>query len=137
MSTVYVLIGPKGSGKSYVGRLLEREFGITFLSIEDIFIKLQSKDVSTPDVQDRGYKIVEEQIGGMLDQGESVSFEITVLTPASKTLLSRLELRAHIERVQIFAPPELCLERIRTRDSARHIEISEEKIAEINELNVG
>ena len=50
MNKVYVLVGPKGSGKSYVGRLLEREFGIEFLSIEEIFVKLQRKGVSTPDV---------------------------------------------------------------------------------------
>ena len=56
--------------------------------------------------------------------------------PASKNLLNRLELHAHLEIIQVYAPLELCLERIKNRDETKHIEISEVKIAEINELSV-
>ncbi|KFF58325.1 hypothetical protein JF66_19375, partial [Cryobacterium sp. MLB-32] len=34
--TIYVLIGPKGSGKTHIGNLLERAFGIAFLSVEKL-----------------------------------------------------------------------------------------------------
>ena len=136
MNKVYVLVGPKGSGKSYVGRLLEREFGIEFLSIEEIFVKLQGKGVSSLDVQERGYKIVEECVSEILAKGYAVSFEITVFMPASRNLLNRLELQAQLEIIQVYAPLELCLERIKNRDETKHIEISEEKIAEINKLSV-
>lgn len=103
---VYVLIGPKGGGKSYVGRLLEREFGIKFLAIEEIFINLQGKGISTPDVQARGYKIVEERISEILAKGnDAVSFEITVLTPSSRTLLEQLGQRSQMEMIQIYARP--------------------------------
>jgi len=50
--------------------------------------------------------------------------------------LSRLGLQARIEMIQIYAPPELCLARLSARDSASHIDISEEKIREINRLSV-
>lgn len=135
MSVVYVLIGPKGSGKSYLGRLLEKECGIKFLSIEDIFIKLQGKGISTPDVQERGYKTVEKRVSEILARENAVSFEITVLTPSSKNLLSQLGLRSHVEMIQVYAPLELCLERIKTRETVSHIEISEEKIIAINQLS--
>ena len=136
MNRIYVLVGPKGSGKSYVGRLLNSEFGIEFLAIEEIFVKLQGTGVSTPYIQEKGYEIVEERVLEILNRGNAASFEITVFMPASKNLLSRLELNAHIELVQVYAPPELCLERIKARDSTKHIEISEERIAEINRLSV-
>ena len=136
MNKIYVLVGPKGSGKSYIGSLLKREFGIEFLSIEEIFVKLQGKGVSTLDVQERGYKIVEECVFGILAKGHSVSFEITVFMPASRNLLNRLELQAQLEIIQVYAPLELCLERIKNRDETKHIEISEQKIAEINRLSV-
>ena len=35
MSTIYLLIGAKGSGKSFIGNLMEREFNIKFLRVED------------------------------------------------------------------------------------------------------
>ena len=136
MSSVYVLLGPKGSGKSYIGRLLESKLGIKFLPIEEIFINLQHKGISTPDVQERGYELVKQKASEILAAGHDVSFEITVLTSASKNLLNQIGLQSHIEFIQVYAPPELCLQRIRTRDSASHIEISEEKIAEINRLSV-
>ena len=37
--------------------------------------------------------------------------------------------------IQIYAPPELCLARIAARDATQHIDISEEKIREINKLS--
>lgn len=40
MKTVYLLIGPKGSGKSYIGNLIENELGIKFLNVEEFFIDL-------------------------------------------------------------------------------------------------
>lgn len=36
LKTVYVLIGPKGSGKTYIGSLLEIEIGLKFLSVEKL-----------------------------------------------------------------------------------------------------
>lgn len=136
MSKIYVLIGPKGGGKSYLGRLLEKELGIAFLAIEEIFLQLQAKGISTPDVQAKGYQIVEEQVLEILAGGSDVSFELTVLTPASTDLLNRLKSRAPVEIVAVVAPPELCLARIKTRDAARHIDIAEEKIAEINRISL-
>ena len=118
------------------GRLLAKELGIKFLPIEEIFVKLQGKGVSPPDVQEKGYTIVEERVAEILANGNSVSFEITVLTPASRNLLSQLGLQAKVEMIQIYAPLELCLERIKSRDKASHIEIPEEKIMEINKLSV-
>jgi predicted kinase len=135
VSIIYVLIGPKGSGKSYIGRLLQREFGIKFLSIEELFIKLQGQGVSTPEVQEKGYKAVEEKVSATLARGTAASFEITVLTPSSRDLLNRLEQQARVEIIRVYAPLELCLERIKTRDTASHIEISQEKIREINQLS--
>ncbi|EOZ98800.1 hypothetical protein A33Q_1454 [Indibacter alkaliphilus LW1] len=32
---IYLLIGQKGSGKSFIGTLMEKEFGIKFIRVED------------------------------------------------------------------------------------------------------
>jgi shikimate kinase len=135
MNNVYVLIGPKGSGKSYVGRLLEKELGISFLPIEEIFIGLQKTGVSTPTVQEQGYTLVEARVLEMLATEQAVSFEITVLTPASKKLLTRLGKQAQVELIRVDAPPDTCLSRIKSRDQASHIKITEERIAGINRIS--
>lgn len=46
---IFVLVGPKGSGKSHIGDLISRKLGIPFLRVEPIFLenirtsKLQGK----------------------------------------------------------------------------------------------
>lgn len=132
---VYVLIGPKGSGKSHVGRLLEKELNISFLPIEAIFVGLQKTGISTPAIQEQGYAMVEARVLEILVTKQAVSFELTVLTPASKNLLTRLGRQTQVELIQVYAPPDICLIRIRNRDQASHIEISEERIIEINRIS--
>tara|TARA_B110000879_G_C11069656_1_gene470167 strand:- start:674 stop:829 length:156 start_codon:yes stop_codon:yes gene_type:complete len=39
LKTFYVLIGPKGSGKPYIGSILEQEVGLKFLSVEKLGLK--------------------------------------------------------------------------------------------------
>ena len=34
-----ILVGPKGSGKSHLGRLLERRFGIHFFHVEPLWMR--------------------------------------------------------------------------------------------------
>ena len=34
--TVFILIGPKGSGKSHVGTVIEKYFGIHFLNVDQL-----------------------------------------------------------------------------------------------------
>ena len=38
---LYMLIGPKGSGKSYVGNLVDRNTDMAFLRVEPIWLSLQ------------------------------------------------------------------------------------------------
>jgi adenylate kinase family enzyme len=36
--TVIILVGPKGSGKSFVGTLISKELGIPFVRVEPIYL---------------------------------------------------------------------------------------------------
>ena len=42
--TLYMLIGPKGSGKTYIGTLVENETDISFLRVENIWLKLSPEE---------------------------------------------------------------------------------------------
>ena len=41
MKTLYMLIGPKGAGKSYIGRLVSQRTDIRFLRVESIWLTVQ------------------------------------------------------------------------------------------------
>lgn len=60
MKTIFILIGAKGSGKSYVGRLIEKNLGIKFMLTEKIFLKIQNfRDISDKSFLKEGYETVE------------------------------------------------------------------------------
>ena len=42
MKTINILIGPKGSGKTFIGQLLQTKYGIHFLRVEDICLKIKA-----------------------------------------------------------------------------------------------
>lgn len=39
--TIYLLLGLKGSGKSYIGALIEEEYGVRFIRVEDWVLKIK------------------------------------------------------------------------------------------------
>ena len=42
--TLYMLIGPKGSGKTYIGQLIGNQTNISFLRVENIWLSLKPKE---------------------------------------------------------------------------------------------
>ena len=53
--TIYMLIGPKGSGKTHVGTLINNNTNIKFLRVESIWLTVQPGE--------DGWKKVEQVIG--------------------------------------------------------------------------
>lgn len=47
--------------------------------------------------------------------------------------MSDLKKVANVILIKIFANPELCIERVKTRDQSIHIAISDDKVKEVNE----
>ena len=45
---IYLLLGQKGSGKSFIGAIMEKRFGITFIRVED-WAKQIKKDRAVDD----------------------------------------------------------------------------------------
>ncbi|MCB0264511.1 MAG: AAA family ATPase [Calditrichia bacterium] len=135
MKTVYLLVGPKGSGKTHIGKILADAFAIRFIESEAIFATLQKEGITTDENQQRGFDILEKNIEQALSEHKSVCFEITVFTPYSSKLVNNLRNKYAVEKIRVFAPNEVCLSRIRSRQSDRHINILEDKIIEINRLS--
>ena len=76
--TVYILIGPKGCGKSYVGTLLERELGLKFLRVEPLALAyIEQFGLPEGGLNRDGFDLEESAIHEILTTEKSVIFEAT------------------------------------------------------------
>ena len=132
--SVFILVGPKGSGKTHIGSLLEKETGLKFLSVEKLGLENSKKSKLT------GYARVKEsfheeeaEIDRILQHEDAVSFEATGSSEYFPTVLGRLRAKYSVKLIRIFSPLETCSRRIKQRDAAAHLPVSEAMIQTINE----
>ncbi|MDH4070225.1 MAG: shikimate kinase [Ignavibacteria bacterium] len=124
--TVVMLIGPKGSGKTHIGTVVEKRLGIKFLRVEPIWLGLSNG-------QD-GWSVVEKNIDSCLRDVDMVIIESLGGSEGFERLRANLSSRYAIRYVKVAAPLEVCAERVRNRDSTCHIPVSDDKVDAYNRL---
>lgn len=128
--TVVVLLGPKGAGKSHLGRLLDRRLGIAFLDVEAIFRAMADPaDVAT------GYATVAQGVDVLLQRQPAVSLELTGAAPPTADLLNTLSRRHTVRLIAVRASLGLCFERIAARDASLHLPADEALIEKVHTLS--
>ena len=130
---IYLLIGPKGGGKSYIGSLIDRHFNVKFVRVED-WAKAVKRD---REIDDQAYvkevfREIETGIRKELLNTDRVVFESTGLSNDFDKMLERLRSDYTVRSVKINAPDELCLTRVRTRDRSIHVDVSDDQVDRIN-----
>jgi shikimate kinase len=129
---IYILIGAKGSGKSYIGRLIEERLKIKFLLIEKLFMKIKgSRDVLDKKYLIEGYDAVEKAIDKHLTKNDAIIFESTGAFYYFNTFLKSLQSKYVVKLIFIHAPFELCIKRIHQRDQRKHLKMSERLIKKV------
>jgi shikimate kinase len=133
-----LLVGPKGSGKTHIGRALERHLGVRFFHVEPLWLayhaECKAKGIQ-PTIPE-GISSVHPQIAQALRANEHVCVETTgasseildallTLWSPSKTLVAR-----------VSAPLELCLRRLDARDQTNQIAMDIESIRQAHRLSV-
>lgn len=102
------LVGPKGSAKSHIGRILDHHLGVHFFHVEPLWMayhaqcRASGREVNIPD----GILAVHQILGDLLS-----------LSPPESTLV-----------VRTTAPLDVCLQRIATRDQTNQIPLDVETI---------
>lgn len=134
LKTVYVLIGPKGSGKTYIGSLLEKEIGLKFLSVEKLGLENipKSKLIGNERIKE-SFDQEEAAIDEILRHRNAVSFESTGVHPYLQNILANLRAKYNVKLVKVYTPLETCYERIKHRDPSTQIPVSDDLLKDINE----
>lgn len=135
MKTLYILIGLKGSGKTFIGKLVEDKFGILFLRVENIFKSIKrERHYSDESYIKEGFTLLEKEIRNQFEGVDSLTIESTGLTDGFSQMLESLSKDFSVKLIKIEADPELCIRRVTGRNNKNHINISDGDVEKINEL---
>jgi hypothetical protein len=132
-----LLVGPKGSGKSHIGRILEARLGVHFFHVEPLWLAYYAdcKAAGRQPVIAEGMAKVHPAIARALDEHIHVCVETT--GASSEILNTLLSLRSRSEMViaRVKAPLELCLQRISNRDPTDQIPLNTEDTGKVHALS--
>jgi hypothetical protein len=123
---LYMLIGPKGSGKTHVGTLVDRHTDIVFLRVEPVWLGLR------PD--EDGWKKVEAVIDTMFQTNNKVMIESLGVGDGFCQFHASLAEKYPIKMIRVYADLDTCFTRVKNRNSIDHIAVSDDKVEEFNKI---
>jgi len=132
-----LLVGPKGSGKSHIGRTLQARLGVYFFHVEPHWVEYNArcKAAGREPAIAGGIAEVHPLIARVLDEHEDVCIETTGASSEILDALLALRPREQVLVARIAAPVDLCLERVATRDPTDHLAMEPEMVRLVHELS--
>ena len=130
MKTLFILIGPKGAGKTHIGTLVNAQMAIKFLPVEPIWVDYLQNGAKDRD----GWDIVEEEIDRLFESNDKVIIESLGAGEGFVRLHKSLKNKYQIKFIKVESALDKCLERVRNRDNTAHIQISADKVQEYNKI---
>lgn len=130
---IYLLLGQKGSGKSYIASIMESQFGIKFIQTEDIAKNLiDNRKYDDESYLKEVFEAIEKEIRNAINTNSEIVVESTGLSSYFDQMLSSISNDYKVIKIKIEADSDLCLVRIKNRVS-NDIILEENEIREINE----
>ena len=121
-----MLVGPKGSGKTHIGTLINRHTDIAFLRVEPIWLGLKPND--------NGWEKVEAAIDAMFQKHNKLMIESLGIGEGFRKFYASLASKYHIKMIRVYANLETCFTRVKTRNNVEHIAVSDDKVTEFNQI---
>jgi len=129
--SVLILTGAKGSGKTYIGTLIQEKLNVEFFRVEEVWLRIKEERISDEYIR-KGFSLVEEEIDKKMVNTDNLIIESTAAHEYFNTFLKSIRKKYNINLIKVVASPEVCAERIKSRDQIRHIPVSDDIIEEIN-----
>ena len=124
--TLYFLIGPKGSGKTFIGTHVHENTDIYFLRVEPIWVTLKEGE--------NGWRKVIEAINQSFSKHDKVMIENLGAGEDFHHFLSIMQHQYQTKLIKVKTELSLCYKRVKERNSLDHIPVSDEKVKEYNEI---
>ncbi len=123
---LYMLIGPKGVGKTHIGTLVNRYTDIAFLRVEPVWLGLQPSE--------DGWKKVEAVIDTMFQTHNKVMIESLGIGEGFRGFYTALAEKYLIKMIRVYADLDTCLNRVKNRNTIDHIAVSDDNVIEYNKV---
>lgn len=123
---LYMLIGPKGAGKTYIGTLVNTHTDIRFIRVESIWLSLQAGE--------DGWKKVEQVIDTTFKSHNKVIIESLGAGEEFGKFRASLEQKYTLKMIRVYADLDICFARVKSRNSADHISVSDDKVEQYNKI---
>jgi RimJ/RimL family protein N-acetyltransferase/shikimate kinase len=124
--TLFMLIGPKGSGKTHIGTIVNRHTDIVFLRVEPIWLALNTGE--------EGWEKVEENIDAMFQEHDKIMVESLGVGEGFDKFHASLAQKYSIKMIRVYADLETCFTRVKNRNNAEHIPVSDDRVVEFNKI---
>jgi len=125
--TLYILIGPKGSGKTYIGSRIDQLTDIKFLSVEPLWLNLAEGE--------DGWNKVEQTIDELFLEHDEVVIESLGAGTGFNRMYASLNDKYEVKLVKVEVDADECLRRVIIRDKRNQIPVSEEQVREYNRIS--
>lgn len=131
---VLLLVGPKGSGKSTIGRALADGKRIRFVEVEAIAraVLAERGNVIDERYARAAFEAILEELAGLERAHEVLVVETTGASEESNDFLEELRARYRVLLVRIRAEENLCTARICARDPAAQIAVHGDLVKEMH-----
>ena len=123
---LYILVGPKGSGKTHIGMLVNQHTDISFLRVEPIWLSLEPGE--------DGWKKVEAAIDATFQSCSKAMIESLGIGEGFREFHASLVGKYSLKMIRVYADLDTCFERVKNRNNTDHIPVSDDRVAELNQI---
>lgn len=134
MKKLYLLLGPKGAGKSHISALMEKEWNIKFFRVEDIWLELDQANLPATERIKLGRQRILTGLEKLFNTYSSVSIESTGTSVNFEIFVRELRERYQLVLVKVTANTKTCMTRIKNRDLGQHVNYAPKELMRLDKI---
>lgn len=133
-----ILVGPKGAGKTTLGRILEQRLGVHFLHVEPIAQRVLAACGGVVDEHyaRRSFQAILDAVDAAARACGALVIESTGASTESGSFFAALRERCDVRLIRVHAARATCDARIAARDPTHQVQVPPELVAKMYERSV-